>query len=292
MAGNIGFLLNNDQEAGLDKEAILADMDAIADEVGDWKDHIPYEAAIDFYSDDAVREMYSDHLDGCQFCKEMLETLNPSEKILGNLHRVREVETVWSQPRKAHLWAWSMSPSVAIAASAVLALFAGMFFGNPFEDWMPDETRFVVESIGTDRGALGQNSPPKSVENYFAAARFSLDNGSERLAYAQMASGFDIAGLDEQFVNAVNIGPAFAGDFHSRADVMNALAELGEKPTVAPDDVLDAIRLYASIGNDRGAIESIAQYLELYADQPRTLAAFETLVLERQTGARQDDLER
>jgi len=282
MARNIGFLQNADREAALDKEAILADMDAIADEIGDWKDHIPYEAAIEIYSDDAVREMYSEHLDGCQYCQEMVETLNPSEKILGNLHHIREEEAVWSQPREKQSWGWSINPSIPIAASIGLGLFAGMFVDNPFEDSMLAEERVVViESAGTDRGTSGLYLENQSLEGLFLAARLNLENGSDRLAYAQMASGFDVAGLDQRFVNAVNVGPAFMDGSNSEEEILNALAELGKKKAMVPEDVLEAIKLNASIGNDRDATESMARYLEMYSDQPRTLEAFEALVLQR-----------
>lgn len=284
MAEQLGFLQNVDQEEGLDKEAILADMDAIADEMGDWKDHVPYEAAIEFYSDDAIREMYSDHLDGCQYCQEMLETLNPSEKILGNLHQFRNEEAI-SKPRKENRsWGFNFNSGfaiAAIAASVVGALFIGIYVGDLSEVSLIGDTPVtVVEYGGRDGPTSGEYFPSGSFEDLFFEARLNLENGSERLAYAQMASGFDEAGLDEQFVDAVYVGPSFMRGTYTEADVAKALAEIRHDQPMMRSNLLLAIRLNAAAGNHNDAALSMAEYMSLYGNQPRALKAFEELVLQ------------
>ena len=84
----VSFLKSTAKEERVDREAILADLDALADGAENGRDHLPYEAAIEFFSDDRVREMYEPHVNDCAYCKEMLDTLNPSDQLLGVLHGV------------------------------------------------------------------------------------------------------------------------------------------------------------------------------------------------------------
>ena len=43
--------------AGLDQLTLLADMRALAEVAGDWREHLPYEAACDYDSDPAIRHV-------------------------------------------------------------------------------------------------------------------------------------------------------------------------------------------------------------------------------------------
>ncbi len=57
----------------INKTEILADMAKLAEEAGDWKDHIPYQAAIDFDEREDVRTSWKKHVDACAYCREAIE---------------------------------------------------------------------------------------------------------------------------------------------------------------------------------------------------------------------------
>lgn len=69
---------NPDQEAFI--ESVLRVMDQLAEEAGDWRIHLPYEAMLDYRKDSAVQEQYADHFNACAFCQEAVDTLNPPDK--------------------------------------------------------------------------------------------------------------------------------------------------------------------------------------------------------------------
>ncbi len=45
--------LNSDSY--MDDDVVLAEMEALANEAGDWRDHLPFEAALHFQEDPKVR---------------------------------------------------------------------------------------------------------------------------------------------------------------------------------------------------------------------------------------------
>lgn len=79
MENDIGETKDGAPYLDLDDEAFqkefLEGVAELGEEEGDWRDHLPYEAAIHFDEDDRVREQYSPHVDECAYCQELLETL-------------------------------------------------------------------------------------------------------------------------------------------------------------------------------------------------------------------------
>ena len=45
----------------IDKAKILAEMDKLAEEASDWRDHLPYEALLEIHRRDDVRVIYDEH---------------------------------------------------------------------------------------------------------------------------------------------------------------------------------------------------------------------------------------
>ena len=73
-------LLRDDLEAAFDEAAALAAIEAMAEEAGDWRGHIPYAAARSYRDDPDIPAQYEPHLDGCTLCRRMLDALNPTEE--------------------------------------------------------------------------------------------------------------------------------------------------------------------------------------------------------------------
>ena len=60
-------------------ERALKEMEKLADEAGDWRVHMPYEALVSYRNDSAVREQFEDHYSNCPFCQRAVDALNPYE---------------------------------------------------------------------------------------------------------------------------------------------------------------------------------------------------------------------
>ena len=61
-------------------ESVLREMEALADEAGDWRIHLPYEALVCYQVDSNVRAQYSEHFDNCSFCQKAMDAVNPGNK--------------------------------------------------------------------------------------------------------------------------------------------------------------------------------------------------------------------
>ena len=56
----------------INKIEILAEMDKLAEEAGDWKNHLSYEALVEFDVRADVREFYVEHATMCKYCQELI----------------------------------------------------------------------------------------------------------------------------------------------------------------------------------------------------------------------------
>mgnify|MGYP001548165597 CR=1 FL=1 len=61
-------------------ESTLREMEALADDAGDWRIHLPYEALVGYQMDSNVRAQYSEHYDNCSFCQKAMDALNPYDE--------------------------------------------------------------------------------------------------------------------------------------------------------------------------------------------------------------------
>ena len=56
----------------IDVEELLAEMDQIAKDAGNWRGHIPYEAACTFTSNADIHGIYLEHVSDCEYCQELV----------------------------------------------------------------------------------------------------------------------------------------------------------------------------------------------------------------------------
>ncbi len=66
-------LLRHDLEPAFDEDAVLAVMEALAKEAGDWRKHLPHPALCDYSRDAHIRHLYQDHVMGCRLCQELID---------------------------------------------------------------------------------------------------------------------------------------------------------------------------------------------------------------------------
>ena len=86
---------NRDDLEGFDPTAltdadlkILSRMEELADTSGDWAEHLPYEATLNYFVADSPVVAFKEHVDSCEYCQQLVETLNPSDAVLSELHQI------------------------------------------------------------------------------------------------------------------------------------------------------------------------------------------------------------
>ena len=57
----------------------LKGLDKLAEEAGDWRIHLPYEAILGYRSNKAIQEQFEDHYNACAYCQELMDTLCPGD---------------------------------------------------------------------------------------------------------------------------------------------------------------------------------------------------------------------
>lgn len=67
---------------------MLSDMEALADVAGDWKDHLPYEAALCFGADEKIRDRFGEHVDQCDYCAQLIDTIKPGEQLITDFEEI------------------------------------------------------------------------------------------------------------------------------------------------------------------------------------------------------------
>ena len=64
-------------------DALLV-MDEIAASTGSWRGHISLEAALSFFDDGEVQSAYSDHVDSCAYCQNLLDAMHPTDQAVAD----------------------------------------------------------------------------------------------------------------------------------------------------------------------------------------------------------------
>ena len=57
----------------IDVDEFLAGVDELDKEAGDWRQHLPYEAARQYRTNPAMRAKYSEHANSCPYCQELIK---------------------------------------------------------------------------------------------------------------------------------------------------------------------------------------------------------------------------
>lgn len=69
----------------LDMDDLLEQMSVLAEQAGDWREHLPYAAAVGFLKDEGYQQRYGDHVDRCQYCQQLIGALHPGEDTMAKL---------------------------------------------------------------------------------------------------------------------------------------------------------------------------------------------------------------
>lgn len=300
-----------------EEEAILAEMADLAEEAGDWREHLPYGAAVAYFQDPDVQGQYATHVSECSYCRKMIDSLNPSNRILGQLHYVvteeygsRYLDEEFSafpagQPEhsgNALRIGSGLLIAATIAAVSIIGLqtFSGDDAGGRIDEsatadvgaWIDDDTNALAADDRyfhlTDPGIEFSSELAdklirlESSGNYadqFMAARIYLEADQGVLAYDRVGTGLGLAGIDKNLVDAVNL---------AKLDIRNAIAlraatvrlqEIESTDERSSDVLLEYIRLNAQLGRHDSALVSISEYLETATSEVPVKDAFDAVVV-------------
>ena len=89
-------------------DSLLEDMSDLAEQAGDWQGHLPFQVAVEYLDNEDFQRDYGSHVDGCRYCRDLIDALHPAESTLDELMRTRELNArSVSDPASAVTNAWT-----------------------------------------------------------------------------------------------------------------------------------------------------------------------------------------
>lgn len=281
-------LISLEKELGVEPGALLQEMDRVAGECDDWKNHLPYLIAESYYEDDTARSLYEGHVNSCEYCKELLQTLHPSDLQVRDFTE-RATETLRQQEtraRRGYLPVYSVSLA-AVLLIVVTGFGTAKFLSLDDPNWsnLALAKERVVNDLSLYPGRLVALEASKNPAERFRAAKYYFAVEQPQLAYQQIGEGLELAGLGASDVHSI-ITAASIPFNESAAPVLSNAAqrlkvlELNSPSKHEPTRQLEMAVLQAKLGFHNASLESIRKYLEtskfdaeLIAELPATAVA-------------------
>ena len=269
------------------QQEFLAGVEALAEEEGDWRDHIPYDAVMEYYENDSVRSSYENHVNECAYCQELIESLRPSDRLLGELHAVvaekRRKETLEQDQNLVQ----NDGPKFRVAAVVLVAVMAGLFgwlvrgeIGGAFND-VSVATQDAIVNLPDDLSKIANLESSLDPVDRFAAARYYVAADQPHLAYQRVAEGFELTGMDTSFVSLISDAPNLEdGNLVSLWTISRELDSLNEKESISEKELLRLIQLKARIGEHKGAFLFLEQYLKDVGVEPVIIESYSSNLLD------------
>ena len=273
-----------EKDLGVGEGTLLREMQQLADEIGDWAQHIPYTVAARYYDSRKAQALYQPHVDECAHCQRMLESLHPTE--LQSAAFVREAVRAQAQkaPRRVRA-AWL--PVTAVASMLVTGLPSLLILPQlplvaartPSHD-----VTTLAHELRTQPSTLVRLEKSDEPRDRYEAARLYFTADKPQLAWQQIGQGLELAGVHS--VDAQKITTAADVPTDKPAQTLVKAAERlptlesgasGEHPTV----YLEKAEVQAKLGLNTDALKSVQQYLKATHADSKTLADFSNTALAR-----------
>lgn len=269
-----------EERLGVPPGGLLADMDRLGEAGEDWTRHLPYGVAVAYYEDAAARAQHEEHVNGCTYCKELLQTIHPAdvdafvERATATMVAVEPARTVRTprdldaSPRetgRVHQWTGRIAP-FAMAASLAMVVFSG---------WLLQRARTTSSSVAfTSNACIADAGNSAGCALLEQAAEVRTTN--PQLARALLVAGLSQSGATEVTLNGVSaaLDPATPlPDIFATAD-----AGIGndQRPSAKSTAILTAAQSDFRSGKPIAGYEQILAYVKESESNDAAARAFES----------------
>lgn len=279
-----------EKELGIEPGSLLRDMDQLAGKGDDWKNHLPYLVAESYYEDDVARAQYEGHVNSCEYCKALLQTLHPSDPQVRDFAEqatavLRQEE---KRARRGYLPAYSVP--LAAAASIVLTIAAVLLLQRADVTSLASERQRVVNELRLHPSKLVELQTSNNPAERFHAARYYFAVEQPQLAYRQIGEGLELAGLDAIDTQRITTAADIPRDDSAAPTLALAAQRLTTlKSSVSADrepvQLLELAVAQAKLGFHDQSLKSLRKYLETRNVDPQLLAEFPKTTLAKQLTA-------
>jgi hypothetical protein len=279
-------LFRDDLEPAFDEAAALAEMDALAEKAEDWRDHIPYPAALNYHEDPELLAQYEPHVDSCAYCQRLIDALHPSDRLIGELQTLRRQidaeEDGEAAPRRGFASSASSFNPLPLAAAVMVGVVGTWLFLNNASTsgslYKPDDA--TIASFLMDPDQLEVLEASNDAVSKFRAAKIYLATEHSDLAYQRIGEGFALANVGDALVQRVVAAPELPGDPKtSLEEAARELSALSSKPRLADEEQLRVMQLQAQLGQHSEALSSLKSLLESQQNAASVIQALEAASL-------------
>ena len=252
-------LLRDDLDPAFDEAEALAAIEEMADETGDWRGHVPYAAARSYLDDPGISAQYEAHVDGCAYCRRLVDALNPTQQLLDGFHelarKVRDVND-WSIHKSMTSWLVDYLSQKSPAGSLYSEFLA-------------------------DPGCLTTLETREDVTAKFKAARIYLDAARQELAYQRIGEGCALANVNRHVIACMtSVAQSWSDRTESPADSARELSRLVAQPRLESESQrLHVIGVLARLGQHPMALTSLHTLLITRGDADEVVNALEAAEL-------------
>jgi hypothetical protein len=131
---------------GAEPGDLLKDMERLSPPGEEWGKHLPYRMATSYYDDEKAQTLYQPHVDECDYCKTLLETLHPTS--LDATEFASKAKRMHADTRRE--WTAQIAPYALAASIVMVVLGGGSFLRSESLESEVKELRASVDAARAD----------------------------------------------------------------------------------------------------------------------------------------------
>lgn len=214
------------------EEALLAEMSLLLGDTDDWREHLPYEAAVNYHDELELKNAYQTHVDSCNYCQRLIDALHPSDQVLNDFQTIRinhERDYQLGHSVFADLKNYFFIPR-AVAATILVVGLTGLLFYPTTKNQL--NTAQSAAMFSSQALKMQVNSPKllADLENSdellarLQEARIFLAAQQSEVAYQRIGIALKDTQLEAKLVEAIATAPVLPQN--SSQTLGNAVVEL------------------------------------------------------------------
>jgi hypothetical protein len=266
-----------EKELGVAPGDLQREMSDLAEEAGDWSVHVPFTVAESYFQDQGIRAQFQEHVDSCNYCKRLIDTLQPADPVEASQFGRAAAQTYREERRRRARFAVAVTGTATV--SIVLTLVVLQFLPDRMVSAFirSDGQRDLVHALTRDSSLLDKLESGRTPAERFRAANVYFTMDQPQTAYREIGAGLKMAGIRGNDAEKITTAADVPADRPAAAIASAArkLQSLKSDPNeLEPADWLSVAEGQAKLGLNKEALESIRRYLEATKTDPKLVAEF------------------
>jgi hypothetical protein len=115
-------LADLERKLGVEPGGLVREMNELVDDPADWESHLSFGIARDYFEDAKTRERFEEHVNGCRYCKGLLDAAHPTSTQVADFVRAAKGRGT------RRTWVRKVTPFTLTAGIVILTIGAWLLF--------------------------------------------------------------------------------------------------------------------------------------------------------------------